>query len=197
MRLTGLAFILAAWTAVAAPQFEWLRVGEVKPRGWLLERLQNDVRHGFASSLDRLTDRCDMDTFDTRKKAELKQPKIGGVWWDGETTGKWLDGFVRMAYLADDAPAKARADALIAQVLATQDDDGYLGCYPRAVRYQSPIGQPNNGELWDQACLFPALLAYYELTGREDVRKAVERAALLTLSKYGPEREHSAGRTGA
>ncbi|TSA37567.1 MAG: hypothetical protein D4R65_00460 [Verrucomicrobiaceae bacterium] len=183
------------WSAESAkpvtPKFQFLPAGEVKPRGWLLEQLRNDVKNGFTPVLDKLTpDYCNLSTFDTRKKADMEQPKIGGVWWVGETTGNWLDSFIRMAYLADDPQAKARVDELVSKVLAMQEDDGYLGAYPRGLRYQSPLGQPNNGELWDQACLFRGLLAYYELTGRKDVLAAVQRAVDLTLSKYGKDRPY-------
>ncbi len=95
-----------------------------------------------------------------------------------------------MAYLSDDAKAKASVDALVAKILKNQEEDGYLGTYPKGLRYQSPLGPPNNGELWDQACLFRGLLAYYELTGRKDVLDAVRRAADLTISKYGRDRPY-------
>ena len=173
------------------PQFQFLPAGEVKPRGWLLEQIRNDVKNGFTPVLDKLTTTyCNLSTFDTRKKEDMEKPKIGGVWWAGEITGNWLDGYIRMAYLADDPEAKARVDELVAKVLAMQEDDGYLGAYPRGLRYQSPLGAPNNGELWAQACLLRGLLAYYELTGRKDVLAAVQRAVDLTLSKYGKDRPY-------
>ena len=113
------------------------------------------------------------------------KPKLGGDWWNGETTGNWLDGFIRAAYFSGDAAAKRRVDALVTQMLAMQEADGYLGIYPKARRGESPIvGQ--NGEFWTQACLYRGLLAYHELTGRADVLAAVERAAKLMISKYGP-----------
>lgn len=184
-----------AWCVEAGPvpttgQFQFLPVGEVKPRGWLLDQMRNDVRNGFTPVLDKLTERCHVSIFDNRHKTDFEVPKIGGVWWDGETTGNWLDGFIRMAYLTDDPQAKSRVDEIVSQVLAMQEEDGYLGTYPLGLRYQSPLGVPNNGELWNQACLFRGLLAYYELTGRKDVLAAVQRAADLTLSKYGRDRPY-------
>jgi len=187
--LAWLSCFQAGWSADAvskkvASQFQFLPAGEVKPRGWLQDQIRADVAKGFTPVLDKLTPMCDIAAFDSRNISDMYQPKVGGLWWRGETTGVWLDGFIRMAYLSDDPKAKARVDELVAQVLAMQEEDGYLGTYPRGKRYQSPIGQPNNGELWNQAGLFRGLIAYYEFTGRKDVLAAVEKAVKLTMSKY-------------
>ncbi|MFZ4582792.1 MAG: beta-L-arabinofuranosidase domain-containing protein, partial [Paludibacter sp.] len=172
-------------------KFQFLPVGEVKPQGWLLQQMLADVQNGFTPVLDRLTpDYCRLATFDTRNKTDYEVPKIGEVWWAGETTGNWLDGFIRMAYLTDDAKAKARVDEIVLQIMAMQEADGYLGTYPKGLRYQSPLGLPNNGELWAQACLFRGLLAYYELTGKKEIFTAVKRAIDLTISKYSKDRPY-------
>jgi len=196
------AFLMVAGmsvTAVAAdpaaptvrPRFQFLPAGEVQPRGWLLEQIRADVTEGFTPVLDQLTPSyCDMSAFETRNKSDLAKPKIGGLWWPGETSGNWLDGYFRMAYLSGDQKAKAEADALVEKILKNQEDDGYLGVYPKGLRYQSPLGPPNNGELWDQTCLFRGLLAYSEMTGRQDVLDAVRRAVDLTISKYGDGRPY-------
>lgn len=169
--------------------FRFLRIGEVQPRGWLHAQILMDATNGYGRVLDRLTERIELPVFDAARKTGLIKPKIGEVWWNGETTGNWLDGLIRTAYLSGDAAAKRQADELVARILAMQEPDGYLGTYPKALRYEQPI-TARNGELWSQACLFRGLLAYHELTGRRDVLEAVERAAKLTISKYGPERPY-------
>jgi hypothetical protein len=189
--LAWLGCFQAGWSAETdkkvTAQFQFLPAGEVMPRGWLQDQIRADVTTGFTPVLDKLTPMCDIAAFDARNISDMYQPKVGGLWWRGETTGVWLDGFIRMAYLSDVPQAKARVDELVTQVLAMQEEDGYLGTYPRGKRYQSPIGQPNNGELWNQAGLFRGLIAYYEFTGRKDVLAAVEKAVKLTMSKYDKE----------
>jgi uncharacterized protein len=170
-------------------QFQFLRVGEVQPRGWLLDQIRMDVTNGYGPLLDKLTDRIEAGVFDSRNKSGLVKPRIGAVWWNGETTGNWLDGLIRAAYLSKDPVAKRRTDDLVSQILAMQDTDGYLGIYPRSARFESPVGI-QNGELWTQACLYRGLLAYYELTGRADVLAAVRRATRLMISKYDHERPY-------
>ena len=173
---------------VPREQFQCLRHGEVQPRGWLLEQLQTEAREGYAVCLDKLTtnakSRVDVPTFDTRKKTEMEKS-----WWNGETTGNWLDSLVLLAFTSGDAAAKKQADDVVTRILSFQEADGYLGMYPPALRYSQPAGG-QNGELWTQACLFRGLLAYHEFTGRKDVLAAVERAAKLTISQYGPEHQY-------
>ena len=172
-------------------QFKFLPVGEVKPQGWLLNQLQADLQNGFTPILDLLTpETCNLSTFDTASKTDFEIPKIGGVWWNAETTGNWLDGFIRMAYLTNNAKQIKRVDDIVLQIVNMQEADGYLGSYPKSLRYQSPIGIPNNGELWAQACLFRGLLAYYELTGNKSVFNSVKRAIDLTMSMYGKNRPY-------
>ena len=177
--------------AVGAPrqEFQFLRIGEVQPRGWLLEQIRMDATNGYGRVLDQLTERIELPVFDSAKKTGLVKPKLGEVWWNGETTGNWLDGLIRTAYLSGDATAKRQVDGLVARILAMQEPDGYLGTYPKALRYESPV-TAKNGELWSQTCLFRGLLAYHELTGRRDVLDAVGRAAKLMISKYSPARPY-------
>ncbi|MFA6173540.1 MAG: beta-L-arabinofuranosidase domain-containing protein [Kiritimatiellales bacterium] len=183
--------ITGALYAADAPreQFKFLRLGEVQPRGWLLEQIRMDATNGYGPVLGQLTDRLEPAIFDSAKKTDLVKPKIGAPWWNGETTGNWLDGLIRIAYLSGDAAAKKQVDELVTQILAMQDTDGYLGIYPKAYRFKSPISG-DNGEFWTQACLFRGLLAYYEFTGRADVLAAVERAAKLMMSQYGPDKPY-------
>jgi len=178
--------------AAAKPmRLEWLRVGEVLPRGWLLEQIRMDATNGYGPVLGKLFDGCDINAFDCRAKKELPPNKLssGEVWWNGETTGNWLDGLIRTAYLSGDEAAKRKVDDIVARVLAMQEEDGYLGTYPPRVRYEQPVAS-NNGELWSQACLFRGLLAYSEFTGRKDVFEVVQRAAKLMMSKYGPDKPY-------
>ena len=161
----------------------------MQPRGWLLEQIRMDATNGYGRVLDKLTERIEPTVFDTVRKTELAKPKHGEVWWNGETTGNWLDGLIRTAYLSGDAAARRQADELVARILAMQEPDGYLGTYPKALRDEQPV-TAKNGELWSQTCLFRGLLAYHELTGRRDVLDAVQRAAKLTISKYSAARPY-------
>jgi len=187
------------------PAFKFFSVGEVLPQGWLNVQIQQDAASGYARYLPQLTDRCHLDVFDVTDRDSMKSGKAGGekgyIWWDGETTGNWFDGFIRTAYLSGDPEAMREADRAVEMILGFQESDGYLGTYPKNIRYESPLGNinRNNGELWSQACLYRGLIAYYELTGKQHVLEAVEKATRLTISMYHPDRPYwseAVGQTG-
>jgi hypothetical protein len=157
-----------------------LKAGEVRPQGWLQTRLNDDMTTGYLPRLPELTEYVTLETFNSAAKASMYKPPIGGVWWSGEQTGCWLEGYIMAAYLSGNTEAMTRVDALVKQVLSYQEADGYLGVYDRDSRFRRPM----DGELWAQTTLFRALLAYVELTGNEEVLAAVQRAVDLSISKY-------------
>jgi len=164
--------------------FERLPLGAIKPIGWIKAQLIRDLDHGFAGCLDRLTDRAAHDLFAQRIESSEQQV----AWWDSETRGNWLWGYVMMAHLADQPAHQQRARELLADLKRTQDADGYLGIYSTASRYQHGDGE--NGELWGQSRALLALLAYYELSGDAAYLEAVQRAVALTMSRYAPDRPY-------
>lgn len=158
---------------------QFLPLGAVKPRGWLKQQMLDDLERGYAGRLDALTERAATDLFTGRIGTSQSQ----FAWWDSETRGNWLWGYVMMSYLAQHPAHIARVEVLIDKLLASQDADGYIGIYAPEWRYQHPPGE--NGELWSQGRALLALLACYEFTGKQSVLAAVERTVRLTMSKYG------------
>ncbi|MCC5950018.1 MAG: glycoside hydrolase family 127 protein [Nitriliruptoraceae bacterium] len=163
----------------ADPALEALPWGAIRPRGWLLAQLRRDLTQGFAARLDELTDHAANDLF--RHRVGTSPDQLG--WWDAETRGHWLLGLVQMSALADDEAARGKAEQLTRDLLATQDDDGYLGIYTPGSRYAHPPGE--NGELWAQSRALLVLLTHHELTGDPQVLAAVRAAVEVTLARYG------------
>jgi DUF1680 family protein len=165
----------------AGPVFTWLTLGEVKPAGWIKEQMLRDLSEGFAGHLGDLCQEASSDIFVSHRNSAASA-NTGNVyrnhWWNGETEGNWRAGFIMMAYLAEDKQAMQQADEYAHRILSSQGEDGYLGVFAPDLRFSKP------GELWTQACLMRGLLDYAELTGNQDVRKAVVRATDLTISEY-------------
>jgi len=159
-------------------KFEPFSLAEIKPDGWILNQLYRDLENGFASRLDSLTERANHDLFTHRIASSQDQL----AWWDSETRGNWLWGYVMMAHLANHPDHIARVQKLMEDLLNTQDDDGYIGIYAPQWRYRHPSGE--NGELWGQSRALLPMLAYYEFTQDERYLQAVERAVHLTMSHY-------------
>ncbi len=161
--------------------FEWLRMGEVKPSGWIKEQMLRDLRQGFAGCLDQLCHEASSDIFVSNRNSSKVQNttnEMGVNWWNGETEGNWRAGHIMMAYLSEDPEAMREADRYVKHILGSQDPDGYLGVFAPDLRYAHP------GELWTQACLLRGLLAYAELAHNDDVLHAVRRAVDLTVETY-------------
>lgn len=167
-----------------ATDLQFLPLGAIKPRGWIRELLAKDVR-GITGHLGALSPHAARDVFSSQRISST----ANADWWDAEVVGNWLDGLIRLAVLSDDEALTKRASAAVAHLLASQDEDGYLGAYDSASRWQR---DGLNGELWSQSRLFLALLGWQEATGDPRLLEALRRAAGVTMAHYPPRRD---GRT--
>ena len=180
---------------------QWLPFGAIKPYGWIRAQMAHDLEHGFVGHLDEfvpdLIQRDDIYGADRLTRA-AKTKELGVVaresqwevqflWWNSETQSNWLDGMMRAALLLDNPGFVEKAHAYIEHLLATQDEDGYLGIYAPDLRYNF---SGENGELWAQASLFRVLLGWYEATGDERALEAVRRAVDVTMAAYPMGKSH-------
>ena len=146
--------------------------------------MRRDLATGFAGCLDALSPHVARDLFRER----LDDANGHAAWWDAESRGNWLWGYTMLGHLSESEHHRVRADALVRDLRATQETDGYLGIHSAAARY--PAGDAESGELWAQSRAILVLLAHYELSGEAASLEAARRAADLTLTKYGPDRPH-------
>jgi uncharacterized protein len=204
---------LAARGLSGAEAFSPLRLGEAMPEGWIRAQMARDLATGFQGRLDDLLReprtgkyllRPENNDFVTRANSRdmsrhadgLATPPGVHTWWDGEMIGDWYDSLVRAAFFTGDKRAREKADRFVEAILKSQEDDGYIGIYPRGFRYH--FNGPD-GELWTQRCALLPLLAYYEFTGRADVLRAIERSVRLTIRQYreGPNYFDNPGQKGS
>lgn len=183
------------------PAFTSLPQGSTKPKGWIHEMMVNDLKRGMVGALDELYPGIKKDDlYRTARRAGLEDvPEMGDLvltgeaweqsimWWNAETAGNWWDGFVRHAFIIGDETSRKQAQAIVDNLIESQDKDGYIGIYQPNLRYQH---KGSNGELWAQTTAFRTLLAYYEITGDARALRAVEKAMKLTMKEYGPEGRH-------
>ena len=175
------------------PQFRLLRFGEVMPTGWIREQVIRDLMNGFAGHLPEIApNTCGDLIFGVNRNTPDHIQNAGGgswggaegAWWKGETEGNWRSGNTMMLWMTGFPEMQAQAAKRVAELLATQDPDGYMGIYGPTLRF--PAGDVDNGELWTQTTILRGLIAYYEATGRADVLAAVEKSVHLTMSHYRP-----------
>lgn len=161
-----------------------LPLGSIVPRGWMRAQMRRDLAFGFAGCLDALSTHVARDLFRER----LDDASGHAAWWDAESRGNWLWGYTMLGHLSGSEDHRARADALVRDLRATQEADGYVGIHSADARY--PAGDAENGELWSQSRAILVLLSHFELTGEAASLESARRAADLTLTKYGPGRPH-------
>ena len=164
--------------------------GSIKPQGMLRESMLQDME-GCIGHLEELapTIICEQEIYgkdrlttdskqaDLGRKEdecqELEDVPIQYMWWNSESQSNWRDGYCRAALLLEDERYCKQVEKYVEYILGTQDENGYLGIYGEDLRYQH---KEENGELWEKSTLYRVLLAYYEKTGSEKVKIALERA---------------------
>lgn len=138
--------------------FKPFKTGSVKPKGWILDMMQNDLNYGIVGALPELYPGIkEDDLYNSARRGGLEDiPEMGDLvltgqdweksimWWNAETIGNWWDGFVRHAFLTNDKKAIQQSHDIIENLLASQDKDGYIGIYKPNLRYQHVS---SNGEL--------------------------------------------------
>lgn len=135
------------------PQGRWKRSLEVIADGWL--RRVVEARHGQFYS-----------TF-WRRNTYGEFPGDVHSEWAGYTG----DAIVRLSHLLPDSYIARASRQWLEKVLASQDEDGYLGAFQPEERWKHGF------ELWSQDRLLQALISEYEHSGERRVLEACVRAA--------------------
>jgi DUF1680 family protein len=178
----------------AQEKFQPLPFGSVKPSGWLKNQMQKDI-DGFVGNLDKLVPDLINDPIYGAERLhknsvekDLGNLKSGDAegseqykWWNSETQSNWWDAYIRNVFLMDDKAGIEKVHQYVKRILATQDNDGYLGIYDKELRYNF---NSENGELWSKTTLYRGLLAYYEVTKDEKVWQALVKAIDNVLQNY-------------
>jgi enterochelin esterase-like enzyme/DUF1680 family protein len=192
-----LTFLLSTQTAKITMQKEKLQsfpFGSIKPTSWLKTQMEKDV-DGFVGNLDLLVPDLINDPIygsgrlhknsQVKDLGNLKEGDAEGSeqykWWNSETQSNWWDGYIRNVFLLNNKAGIEKVNEYVKGILATQDEDGYLGIYDKELRYNF---NSENGELWSKATLYRGLLAYYEVTKDEKVWQALVRAVDNVMVNY-------------
>lgn len=170
-------------------------VTEITAAGWIRDRMCRDLGEGFTGNLDLLVPDLIVkdDIYGKNRRGEKTwTPKLGileeesdmqpqHAWWNSETQSNWLDGLLRTSIMVGDDEKVRKAVKFLEERIATQEEDGYIGIYKKEIRYSQGT---ENGELWAQATLMRALLAYYEYTKDDQILEKIKKALDLTMERY-------------
>ncbi len=99
--------------------------------------------------------------------------------WRSEFWGKWFMSAAWAYRYSQDPQLKTILDKAVAELLATQTPDGYLGTYTKQT-------ETDNWDIWGRKYTLLGLMSYYDLTGDKKVLAAARRHADYLLSQVGP-----------
>ncbi len=126
-----------------------------------------------------------METFRARVD-DVIRPGYG--MWQGEFWGKWvLSAIAAARYTQDDALRSLIRDS-VDQVLATQDDDGYLGTYQNPDFIIPPGEQGMNWNIWGRKYALWGLIEAWELLNDPRILEGAAGLVDHLLTQVGPGR---------
>lgn len=159
--------------------YQFLKSGEIEPRGWLRNQIKVDA-DGFYPEREYICPEIRKKPFKNRlwhKENEYGDP----TWWDGEVTGWWIDGMVRLAHLSGDPQLKQQVENFFDNLMASQDPNGYIGLISK----DSPNRWSEGcSELWPQSHIYRAMLSQYDFTGKREILNSLMKSAELTSQKF-------------
>jgi len=108
--------------------------------------------------------------------------KPGSHPWIGEHIGKWLHA-ATLAWANNGDPAlKAKLDKAVADLIACQEPDGYLGTYVPGQRFG--LYQGADWDVWSHKYNLIGLLTYHQYTGSKPALEACRRMGDLLASTF-------------
>lgn len=111
-----------------------------------------------------------------RTRDETPPPDL--VPWAGEFVGKYLISCVQALRMSGPEELRRQTARSVRELIATQDADGYMGPFPKAVRLKA------NWDLWGHYHCMLALLMWHEETGDKEALAACRRVADLICRTY-------------
>jgi len=167
-----------ASVATLFSQFTTLPTKSIVPGGWLLRYAQIN-----ADGWVRKYAQDAMPSVWGRYVHRTSNPDLGFTdhdeWIDAPDYGAYFgDALVHYGGIFPDSAVAAEAQKWAAQLVASQDADGYIGAFAFKARWQCWL------EIFHQSLLLNALLFRYDLTGDSAVLSACERAANLILQAW-------------
>jgi len=102
--------------------------------------------------------------------------------WIGEHIGKWLHAAtLAWAYTGDEA-LRRKLDTVAAELIGTQEPDGYLGTYVPEKRFGLHAGA--DWDVWSHKYNLIGLLTYYRYTGNEPALAACRKIGDLLVTTF-------------
>ncbi len=141
----------------------------IRVEGWLGARIE-------ANEKNRLLQ------VDTEPLLAGYRKKPGSHPWIGEHVGKWLHAATLAWANTGDPALRAKLDRVAADLIQTQEPDGYLGTYTPDKRFG--LYQGADWDVWSHKYNLMGLLTYYQYTGNPAALEACRKVGDLLIATF-------------
>jgi len=148
---------------------EVLSPSAVRIDGWLGTRITANEKHRLL-------------VVDTEPLLAGFHKKPGSHPWIGEHVGKWMHAATLAWANTGDPALREKLDRVAAELIATQEPDGYLGTYLPKQRFG--LFKDADWDVWSHKYNLLGLLTYYQYTGNEAVLTACRRMGDLLIATF-------------
>lgn len=124
------------------------------------------------------------------KTAQGLSGQFQGTFFNDSDVYKVLEGIAYVLMSERDDELETQADAIIEQIAAAQEADGYLMTYFSLMAPDKKWTDMSYHEMYCGGHLMEAATAYYEATGKSMLLNVAQRLADHYLGTFGPHRRH-------
>ena len=146
-----------------------LQPSAVRVDGWLGARIDVNERNRLL-------------VVDTEPLLAGYRKRPGEQPWIGEHIGKWLHAATLAWVYTGDEALRRKLDAAAAELIATQEPDGYLGTYVPGKRFGLYEGA--DWDVWSHKYNLIGLLTYYRYTGNQPALAACRKIGDLLIATF-------------
>lgn len=177
-KLLPLAFLLFAVTSSRSADtagsltFQSMPAARFDFQGPLGKRVEANIKNWLLRAPQSNPGMLEMFRVRDRKPVPQLVP------WAGEFVGKYLISAVQALRMSDDARLRQQVKGVVADFIATQAEDGYLGPFPKQERL---LG---HWDLWGHYHAVLALTMWHEQSGDAAALAAARKAADLVCTTY-------------
>lgn len=141
-------------TPLAAPKYDELPLGAIRPEGWLRQQLMI-MKNGATGHLDEYY-----------PKVKNDNGWLGGKGDGWEETPYWLDGALPLAYLLDDKTLQDKVLTYVNWSLEHQRPNGFFGpLTPKELAGKPMETCADGADWWPRMVMLKVLQQYYSATG--------------------------------
>ena len=139
---------------------------------------------GWLGARNAVNEKNRLVVVDTEPLLAGFRKKPGKAPWIGEHLGKWMHAATLAWANTGDAVLREKLDRVAADLIASQEPDGYLGTYVPEQRFGLFVSEGADWDVWSHKYNLMGLLTYYQYTGNEAALTACRKMGDLLIATF-------------